>query len=93
MENLRSIIKNHLSEGIVLMDLIHNSGSDFVKVTIDSFDNITIKETSKMFRWFNCLAYSTLAALIARIVIFPSGSLTPAFSIIVLIFASSVILL
>ena len=34
-----------------------------------------IKETSKMFRWFNCLAYSTLAALIARIVIFPLGSL------------------
>ena len=34
-----------------------------------------IKETSKIFRWFNCLAYSTLAALIARIVIFPSGSL------------------
>ena len=34
-----------------------------------------IKETSKMFRWFNCLAYSTLAALIARIVIFPSGNL------------------
>ena len=28
-----------------------------------------------MFRWFNCLAYSTLAALIARIVIFPLGSL------------------
>ena len=35
-----------------------------------------IKETSKMFRWFNCLAYSTLAALIARILIFPSGSLS-----------------
>ena len=34
-----------------------------------------IKETSKMFRLFNCLAYSTLAALIARIVIFPLGSL------------------
>ena len=34
-----------------------------------------IKETSKIFRWFNCLAYSTLAALIARIVIFPSGNL------------------
>ena len=31
------------------MDLFHNSGSDFVKVTIDSFDNITIKETSKIF--------------------------------------------
>ena len=35
-----------------------------------------IKETSKMFRWFNCLAYSTLAALIAWIIIFPSGSLS-----------------
>ena len=35
-----------------------------------------IKETSKMFRWFNCLAYSTLAALIARLVVFPSGSLS-----------------
>ena len=35
-----------------------------------------IKETSKMFRWFNCLAYSTLAALIARLVIFPSGALS-----------------
>ena len=35
-----------------------------------------IKETSKMFIWFNCLAYSTLAALIARIIVFPSGSLS-----------------
>ncbi len=34
-----------------------------------------IKETSKIFRWFNCLAYSTLAALIARMVIFPAGDL------------------
>ena len=29
-----------------------------------------IKETSKIFRWFNCLAYSTLAALIARMIVF-----------------------
>ena len=35
-----------------------------------------IKEKSKIFRWFNCLAYSTLAALIARIIIFPSGTLS-----------------
>ena len=35
-----------------------------------------IKENSKIFRWFNCLAYSTLAALIARIIIFPSGVLS-----------------
>ena len=35
-----------------------------------------IKETSKWFRWFNCLAYSTLAALIARTIIFPAGALS-----------------
>ena len=35
-----------------------------------------IKENSKIFRWFNCLAYSTLSALIARIVIFPLGTLS-----------------
>ena len=34
-----------------------------------------IKETSKWFRWFNCLAYSTLAALITRTIIFPVGAL------------------
>ena len=34
-----------------------------------------IKETSKLFRWFNCLAYATLAALIARTIIFPAGIL------------------
>mgnify|MGYP000100144169 FL=1 len=35
-----------------------------------------IKETSKIFRWFNCLAYSTLAALIARMIVFPVGALS-----------------
>ena len=35
-----------------------------------------IKETSKWFSWFNCLAYSTLAALIARSIIFPAGVLS-----------------
>ena len=37
-----------------------------------------IKETSKIFKWFNCLAYATLAALIARMIIFPKGVLNDA---------------
>ena len=37
-----------------------------------------IKETSKIFKWFNCLAYSTLSALLARIIIFPAGALSEA---------------
>ena len=34
-----------------------------------------ISEDSKIFRWFNCLAYSTLAALISRMIFFPAGVL------------------
>ena len=34
-----------------------------------------INEKSKIYRWFNCLAYSTLAALISRVLIFPNGDL------------------
>ena len=37
-----------------------------------------VKENSKLFRWFNCLAYATLAALIARTIIFPVGALSDA---------------
>ena len=52
-----------------------------------------IKETSKIFRWFNCLAYSTLAALIARIVIFPSGDLSEVdYSIRVVVVLLSIII-
>ena len=32
------------------MDLVHNSSSDFVKVIIDSFKNIPIRETSRIAR-------------------------------------------
>jgi len=51
-----------------------------------------IKETSKIFKWFNCLAYSTLAALIARIVIFPSGALSEADYVIRIIVLTASIL-
>ena len=34
-----------------------------------------IKENSNFFKWFNCLAYSTLSALLARLIIFPAGAL------------------
>ena len=37
--------------------------------------SMKINENSKIYRWFNCLAYSTLAALISRVIIFPNGAL------------------
>jgi len=52
-----------------------------------------IKETSKIFKWFNCVAYSVLAALIARMVIFPAGELTESGILIRLfVIAASVVL-
>ncbi len=52
-----------------------------------------IKETSKWFRWFNCLAYSTLAALIARSIIFPAGALSETdYSLRIIVIISSILI-
>ena len=52
-----------------------------------------INENSKIYRWFNCLAYSTLAALISRVLIFPNGILeeTSYFIRLIIIFSSILI--
>ena len=36
-------------------------------------EKVSVK--SKIFKWFNCVAYSTLAALLGRMIIFPAGVL------------------
>lgn len=64
-----------MSSNIILV-IIVTSMATYLSRFLGVISAEKIKETSKMFRWFNCLAYSTLAALIARIVIFPSGSLS-----------------
>ena len=52
-----------------------------------------INENSKIYRWFNCLAYSTLAALISRVLIFPNGDLAETSYLIRLIVVFSSILI
>ena len=37
--------------------------------------NLKVSINSKIFQWFNCVAYSTLAALLGRMIIFPAGVL------------------
>ena len=64
-----------MTSNIVLVILITYFAT-FLSRFLGVLSSENIKETSKIFRWFNCLAYSTLAALIARIVIFPSGLLS-----------------
>jgi len=61
-----------MSISIVLAILV-TSFATYLSRFLGVVSSEKIKEKSKIFKWFNCLAYSTLAALIARILIFPSG--------------------
>ena len=64
-----------MSISIVLAILV-TSLATFSSRLLGAISSEGIKESSKLFKYFNCLAYSTLAALIARIIIFPSGALS-----------------
>ncbi|MDC0060064.1 carbon starvation induced protein CsiD [bacterium] len=62
----------------IVLAIIVTSLATFSSRLLGVISSKGIKETSKLFRWFNCLAYSTLAALIARTIIFPVGALSDA---------------
>ena len=62
----------------IFFAILVTSLATFLSRFLGFISSVTIKETSKLFRWFNCLAYSTLAAVIARTVIFPVGVLEEA---------------
>ena len=64
-----------MSNSVVLI-IVVTSLATYLSRFLGVLSSEKIKENSKIFRWFNCLAYSTLAALIARIIIFPSGTLS-----------------
>ena len=59
-----------------VLAIIVTSIATYISRFLGVLSSEKISEKSKIFRWFNCLAYSTLAALISRIVIFPSGILS-----------------
>tara|TARA_Y100001970_G_scaffold268705_1_gene360284 strand:+ start:72 stop:395 length:324 start_codon:yes stop_codon:yes gene_type:complete len=62
----------------VLLSIIVTSLATYLSRFLGVLSSLKIKESSKIFRWFNCLAYATLAALIARTIIFPVGALLDA---------------
>ena len=66
-----------MSASIVYAILV-TSLATFLSRFLGAVTSEGIKETSKLFKWFNCLAYATLAALIARTIIFPAGVLIDA---------------
>ena len=59
----------------IFLSIIVTSLATYSSRFLGVLSSVQIKESSKIFRWFNCLAYATLAALIARTVIFPMGAL------------------
>ncbi len=68
---------SELSSNIILVILV-TSLATYLSRFLGVVSSEKIDVTSKLFRWFNCIAYSILAALIARIVIFPAGVLEEA---------------
>ena len=65
---------SEMSSNIILVILV-TSFATYLSRFLGVISSEKIKETSKIFKWFNCIAYSVLAALIARMVIFPAGAL------------------
>ena len=59
----------------IVLAILVTSLATYISRFLGVITSKKIKETSKIFRWFNCLAYSTLSALLARIIVFPAGSL------------------
>ena len=65
---------SEMSSNIIMVILV-TSFATYLSRFLGVVSSEKIKETSKIFNWFNCIAYSVLAALIARMVIFPAGEL------------------
>jgi len=62
----------------IVFAILVTSIATYISRLLGVFTSEKINERSKIYRWFNCLAYSTLAALISRMLIFPSGDLSEA---------------
>jgi len=65
---------SEISSNIILVILVTSLATYLSRfLGVLSSEKMEIK--SKIFRWFNCIAYAILAALIARMVVFPAGVL------------------
>ena len=63
-----------LSSNLILV-IIVTSVATFASRFLGILTAENISDKSKIFDWFNCVAYSILAALTARMIIFPAGAL------------------
>ena len=77
-----------LSESIILI-IIVTSIATFISRFLGVLTAEKINEKSTIFNWFNYVAYSILAALTARMVIFPASALQDS-SLIIRLFVVSI---
>ena len=64
-----------VSGQIIIIAIIATSIATFVSRFMGALTSEKVSVKSKTFHWFNCVAYSTLAALLGRMIIFPAGVL------------------
>ena len=83
---------NEISNNIILVILV-TSFATYLSRFLGVVSSEKIKATSKIFKWFNCIAYATLAALIARMIVFPAGVLSESVILLRLIVVLAAILL
>ena len=63
------------SSNIVIFAIVVTSLATYISRFLGAVTSEKINVKSKIFQWFNCVAYSTLAALLGRMIIFPAGIL------------------
>ena len=64
-----------VSGQIIILAIIATSVATFISRFMGAITSEKVSVKSKVFQWFNCVAYSTLAALLGRMIIFPAGVL------------------
>jgi branched-subunit amino acid transport protein len=60
---------------IMILAIIVTSLATFSSRFLGVLTSEKVSVKSKVFQWFNCVAYSILAALLGRMIIFPAGVL------------------
>ena len=64
------------SSQIIILAIIATSVATFISRFMGALTSEKVSVKSKVFQWFNCVAYSTLAALLGRMIVFPAGVLS-----------------
>ena len=73
------------TNNIIILAIIATSLATFSSRFLGVLTSEKVSVKSKVFQWFNCVAYSILAALLGRMIIFPAGVLADSDLIIRLI--------